>query len=231
MIESIRFILTSVALVVYASHCFAASFQGMLVKITDGDTVEVLHNGRAERIRLHGIDTPEKGQAYGNKAKHFVLDIAAQKIVTVEVKDTDRYGRTVGEVILPDGRSLNRELVREGYAWWYRKYSNDASLGVLEAEARAAGKGLWRDKNPVPPWVWRAAKRNGGRADPQSITLSASSSAKQATSANVYHGNTSSHVFHQSTCKHYNCKNCIKVFSSRAEAISQGYKPCGICKP
>jgi hypothetical protein len=59
----------------------------------------------------------------------------------------------------PDGRSLNRELVREGYAWWYKQYSKDASLGVLEGEARAAKRGLWADQNPVPPWEWRAASR------------------------------------------------------------------------
>ena len=84
-----------------------------------------------------------------------MLQVAAQRTVTVQVVTTDRYGRTVGEVVLPDGRSLNQELVRAGYAWWYRKYSDDAVLEALEAEARGARRGLWAELDPVPPWAWR----------------------------------------------------------------------------
>ncbi|MFA5652732.1 MAG: thermonuclease family protein [Desulfomonilia bacterium] len=138
----------------------AASFSGKLVKVIDGDTVEVLRQGKAQRIRLAEIDCPERGQAYGAKAKQFVLDLAAGQIVSIEERDVDRYGRTIGEVFLPDGRSLNRELVRSGLAHWYRRYSNDASLGVLEAEARAQKRGLWVDENVMAPWEYRAAKRN-----------------------------------------------------------------------
>ena len=137
----------------------AASFSGKVVKVSDGDTIEVMREGRAEKIRLAGIDCPEKKQAFGKAAKRFTLDLAAQKIVTVKVETTDRYGRTVGEVILPDGRSLNRELVRAGYAWWYRKYSSDTTLGLLESEARSGRRGLWADPNPVPPWDWRHGEK------------------------------------------------------------------------
>jgi endonuclease YncB( thermonuclease family) len=77
------------------------------------------------------------------------------KDVTVRVKDRDAYGRLVGEVILPDGRDLNRELVSAGLAWWYRQYSHDQSLGELEREAREAKRGLWLDPNPIPPWEFR----------------------------------------------------------------------------
>ncbi len=78
------------------------------------------------------------------------------KTVTVNVLDVDRYGRTVGEVILPDGQVLNHELVRTGVAWWYHMYApDDATLGQLEADARAAKRGLWADAEPVPPWEWR----------------------------------------------------------------------------
>src|SRR5438094_4600286 len=100
-----------------------ADFSGRVVGVTDGDTIKVMHNGRAEKIRLYGIDCPEKRQAFGTKAKQFTSGQAFGKDVTVQVKDTDRYGRTVGIVILPDGRSLNEELVYQGLAWWYRKYS------------------------------------------------------------------------------------------------------------
>lgn len=133
----------------------AASFTGKVVKVSDGDTIQVLRSGRAEKIRLAGIDCPEKKQAFGQAAKRFTLNLAAQKIVTVEVETKDRYGRSIGEVFLPDGRSLNQELVRAGYAWMYRKYSSDATLAALESEARAARRGLWAEPKPVPPWDWR----------------------------------------------------------------------------
>lgn len=136
----------------------AKSFSGKVVKVSDGDTIQVMHEGKAEKIRLSGIDCPESKQAFGQAAKKFVLEIAAQKTVTVYVETTDRYGRTVGEVILPDGRNLNKELVRAGYAWWYRKYSSDQTLAALEIEARNARRGLWSDPAPVPPWEWRHKK-------------------------------------------------------------------------
>ncbi len=133
----------------------AKSFSGKVVKVSDGDTIQVMHEGKAEKIRLAGIDCPEKKQPFGQAAKKFTSTLVVQKIVTVQVETIDRYGRTVAEVILPEGRSLNRELVRAGYAWWYRKYSKDTSLGSLESGAQAARRGLWSDPNPVAPWDWR----------------------------------------------------------------------------
>jgi endonuclease YncB( thermonuclease family) len=138
---------------------YAASFTGKLVKVLDGDTVEVMHDGKAERIRLAQIDCPEKNQPFGQAAKKYVLDVAAQKVVTVEVETVDRYGRTVGEVFLPDGSNLNKKIVGAGYAWQYKRYSKDPEYGVREAEARAAKLGLWQDMNPVPPWEWRRGQR------------------------------------------------------------------------
>lgn len=133
----------------------SAPFTGKLVRVLDGDTVEVMHADKAERIRLAQIDAPEKGQPFGQAAKQYVLDIAALKIITVEVETTDRYGRTVGEVFLPDGSSLNKQIVGAGYAWQYKKYSKDPAYADIESGARAAGLGLWQDKAPVPPWEWR----------------------------------------------------------------------------
>src|SRR5438128_138901 len=122
-----------------------------------------MHNGKAEKIRLHGIDCPEKGQPFGTKAKQFTSSLAFGKGVTVHVKDTDRYGRTVADVILADGRSLNRELVRAGLAWWYRKYApHDSTLEHLEKGARMAKHGLWADPDPIPPWEWRRGRKGKG---------------------------------------------------------------------
>lgn len=136
-----------------------ANFSGRVVGVTDGDTIKVLHNGKAEKIRLHGIDCPEKAQPFGTKAKQFTSEMVFGKTVAVQVTDTDRYGRTVADVILPDGRVLNRELVASGLAWWYRKYSKDESLGQLEGKARSAKRGLWADPNPMPPWCYRKLKK------------------------------------------------------------------------
>ncbi len=124
--------------------------------VSDGDTITVLHNGIGERIRLHGIDCPEKRQAFGRKAKQFTSTLVFGNTVTVQVMDRDRYGRTVGEVLLPDGRSLNRELVRAGFAWMYRRYApDDETLKQLEHEARGGQRGLWADPHTVAPWEWR----------------------------------------------------------------------------
>ncbi len=117
-------------------------------------------NGKGKRIRLHGIDCPEKRQAFGNRAKQFTSTLVFGKTVTVQFVDRDRYGRTVAEVLLPDGRSLNRELVRAGFAWWYWRYApDDETLAQLEREARGAQRGLWADPHAVPPWEWRIMRK------------------------------------------------------------------------
>nr|NIO21134.1 SNase-like nuclease [Candidatus Aenigmarchaeota archaeon] len=97
---------------------------------------------------------------FGRRAERFTSEWAFRKEVKVQVQTTDRYGRIVGEVILPDGLSLNKQLVYMGLAWWYRKYApNDRTLKALETGARAAKRGLWADKNPIPPWEWRRIGR------------------------------------------------------------------------
>ncbi|MDR4470345.1 MAG: thermonuclease family protein [Nitrospira sp.] len=91
-----------------------------MIRILEDDTIEVLHNGKAERIHLNGIDCPEKQQAFGQKAKQFTSTLVFGKTVMVIPRDTDRYKRIVGDVFLPDGVNLSYELVRAGLAWWYR---------------------------------------------------------------------------------------------------------------
>ncbi len=147
------------ALFLFASPALAEDFTGKVVGVTDGDTIRVLWDKEEIKIRLEGIDCPESHQAFGTKAKQATSELAFGKTVTVQAKGKDRYGRTLGEIILPDGTNLNRELVRSGFAWWYKRYSKDESLGRLEAEARAAKLGLWADPNPVPPWEWRQERR------------------------------------------------------------------------
>ncbi len=142
----------------------AQKFAGKVVKVSDGDTVTVLRDdgetrsakadprSREVKIRLAGIDCPEKEQPFGERAKEFTEEFCLGKKVTVTGKGADRYGRILGEVILPDGRVLNEELLRAGLAWWYRKLApGNFSYEKLEREAREAGRGLW----PAPPWEFR----------------------------------------------------------------------------
>ncbi len=123
--------------------------------MVDGDTIKVLHRGRAERVRLQGIDCPEEGQAFSKRAKKTTAELVAGQEVAVDVRGRDDYGRSLAAVVLADGRSLNEELVRLGLAWWYRRYSTDERLAAAEAEARAVRRGLWRDPHPIPPWEFR----------------------------------------------------------------------------
>lgn len=140
----------------------AEEFTGRVVGVTDGDTLTVLRARQPEKVRLQGVDAPEKRQAYGERATRFTADLAFDRTVTVRATGRDRNGRLLGEVLLPDGRSLNQELVRAGYAWWFRKYSRDGRLGRLEGEARADRRGLWADRAPEAPWDFRG-RRTGAR--------------------------------------------------------------------
>ena len=143
-----------------ASSALAGEFSGQVVSILDGDTIEVLHNNRAERIRLSGIDCPEKGQTYGQKAKHAASALVFGKEVTFQTYGKDKYGRTLAEVLLSDGTNVNTVLVAGGWCWWYPKYARqNKELKRLESEARAAKRGLWADSYPVPPWEWRKRGR------------------------------------------------------------------------
>src|SRR5215475_10706145 len=143
----------------------AEQFTGKVVGISDGDTLKVLREGKAVKVRLYGVDAPEKAQAFGSKAQQSTAALVFQKEVTVHIHTTDQYGRLVGDVLLPDGRSLNQELVKAGVAWWYRPYApNDIMLAQLEAEDRTAKRGLWADAHPVPPWQWRKGQRASSTA-------------------------------------------------------------------
>ncbi len=141
------------------SITFAADFHAKVIHIADGDTITVLNDTNEQiKIRLNGIDCPEKAQAYGNKAKQFTKVLVHKEMVVIQAYGTDRYGRTIADVILEDGRNLSQELVKAGLAWWYYRYSNNRELGQLELDAKLAHVGLWKDKNPVPPWVFRKVK-------------------------------------------------------------------------
>ena len=131
---------------------------GRVVSITDGDTLKILTGTQQVKIRLAEIDTPEREQPWGTRAKQALSDKVFGKDVRVKVVDTDRHGRTVGKIWL-DSRDINREMVREGHAWVYRKCMKDKSLLDDEDHARKEKLGLWSLPDPVPPWKWRKAKK------------------------------------------------------------------------
>lgn len=144
----------------WAAAASPASWSGKVVAVNDGDTLEILQARAAVKVRLHGIDCPERGQPYGARARQAAAALAFGKMVEVRPVTKDRYGRIVAEVLLPDGSSLNETLVRQGYAWWFREYApRDARLRLLEEKARDERLGLWADPNPIPPWLWRKAAR------------------------------------------------------------------------
>ena len=140
------------------------AWSGEVVGITDGDTITVLNSKTLKdvKIRLYGIDTPERGQAFSKKAKQFTSSMVFAKQVEVEPVDVDRYGRTVALVTVSK-RLVNEELVNAGFAWVYTRYCDRPICErwkALEYEAREAKRGLWNDPNAIPPWEFRRKKRN-----------------------------------------------------------------------
>lgn len=142
------------------------AFPGKVVGITDGDTVKILRtDSRIQvKIRLASIDTPEKKQAYGQQAKKFTASLIGNRMVEVKPITKDRYGCTVAYIYC-DGEDINLKIVKNGYAWVYRKYapkpkSKAKIYFAAEDQAREKELGLWADPHPVPPWKWRHRKRN-----------------------------------------------------------------------
>ena len=142
------------------------SFVGEVVGVADGDTVTVLMDNKIQhKIRLAEIDTPEKAQPHGQTAKQALSDYVYRQRVKVEVETTDRYGRIVGWLIrLKDNLNVNQQMVRDGHAWVYTKYSRSRVLRAYEKDAEKNQRGLWalQPDQRIPPWDWRKMKRSGG---------------------------------------------------------------------
>ena len=143
----------------------AAGLSGKVVRVSDGDSITVLDFGNQQhKIRLMGIDAPEKGQPFGTKSRESLSSMVAERHVTVAWQKKDRYGRVLG-VVFADGRDVGLIQIERGFAWHYKAYQRDQSAkdarGYAEAEesARSARRGLWADRKPVPPWEYRQAGR------------------------------------------------------------------------
>ena len=132
-----------------------------VISITDGDTVKVLtHDKQQIKVRLAEIDTPERKQPYGKKAKEALSNMVFGKVVDLRPVTIDRYGRTIGHLFI-NSLNVNKEMVRTGHAWVYRRYMTDKSLIVHEEYARSKGIGLWAlpAGQRIEPWKWRRSKK------------------------------------------------------------------------
>lgn len=129
--------------------------QGKVIRVLDGDTIEVLQDKKPVRIRPANIDAPEKKQAFGRWSANQLKALLAAQPVTVTYTQTDRYGRIIGHVFTTNGTNASRFMVQSGAAWVYERYNVDESLPALQREAQEQKRGLWADANPVPPWEWR----------------------------------------------------------------------------
>jgi endonuclease YncB( thermonuclease family) len=139
----------------FHSSLFAAEIQGKVIRVLDGDTIEVLQEKKPIRIRLLNIDAPEKKQSFGTWSTNQLKNLIAGQAVTVTYTQNDRYGRVLGRVVTMNGTEANRYMVQSGAAWVYERYNTDNSLPALQRVAQEQKRGLWADSNSMPPWEWR----------------------------------------------------------------------------
>lgn len=162
----VKFIcIIGLTLLVAPFSSYAEQLSGRVIKVADGDTVTVLIAGnKQERIRLSGIDAPEKKQLFGNKSKQALADDIFGKTIVVDWNKRDRYKRIVGKVLL-GGEDVNLQQVKRGLAWHYKKYESEqdvtdrSSYANAEYEAQRNRLGLWADPKAIAPWNWRSQKR------------------------------------------------------------------------
>jgi endonuclease YncB( thermonuclease family) len=150
-----------ILLLFFALPAWAGTLTGKIVGISDGDTVTLLDaTNQQHKLRLQGIDAPEKAQPFGQKSKQHLADMIHGKTVTAECGKIDKYRRQVCKIVL-DGRDINLAQIGAGMAWWYRDYAKEQSASdravyeAAETRAKEAKLGLWADAAPVPPWNWR----------------------------------------------------------------------------
>jgi len=149
-----------VLLIAFVCSARAESFEGKVVRITDGDSITVLVDKQQVKVRLLEIDAPESKQPFGRRSKESLAEMCAGKIARVDWTSRDRYGRTLGRVQCA-GLDANSEQVRRGMAWVFDRYVTDRSLYALQEEAKSTRLGLWADTSPIPPWEWRRQRKLG----------------------------------------------------------------------
>ncbi|SJZ90231.1 Endonuclease YncB, thermonuclease family [Cetobacterium ceti] len=147
-------------LMILLMSTYTFALEGKVIKVADGDTITILDHHKKVKVRFYGIDAPEKTQEYGMKSKDILDHLLYGKYVNIDVKDIDQYGRTVG-IVYYKHKNINVEMVKNGNAWWYKRYSKDnMELAAAEIYAKQEKKGLWEGKNPIAPWKYRKLKKD-----------------------------------------------------------------------
>lgn len=220
----VRTLAVVVALGAGAQALAAEVFEGRVVRVTDGDTLSVQRGDDAVTVRLEGIDAPELGQAFGDRATRRLRELSRGQVVTVYHRIADRHGRPIAVVLLPDGRSLSRILVSEGLAWQFREYSNSLDLEALEALARSAKRGLWSEPTPLAPWEFRRLARARAPAGPNQ---------PPERPAGPVHANRRSGIYHLPHCASWSSVSDTnrEVFIDAREAEAKGYRRAKGCDP
>lgn len=233
-IHAFRVLVLGILVLSFTSFALAASFKAKVIHVADGDTITVLTDTRQQiKVRVNGIDCPEKGQAFGSKAKRYTQALVKGERVTIQPYKHDRYGRTIADVLLTDGRNLAHELLKAGYAWWFFKYSDDEHLGQLETKAKRAKVGLWKDRYPMPPWIYR--HRTELFIEPNAPSSSPESSVQMADPTPSFlggvRGNRRSKIYHRPDCPNYHdisVRNRV-LFESAQAAEEAGYRLARNC--
>lgn len=150
-----KFILVFLSIISFRYSYALDSVSAKVIGVKDGDTYVILIAKTQITIRLAHIDCPEKKQAYGQAAKKFGSDFCfGKQVIVISDGKKDRNGRVIGEIFY-NNKCLNKDLVKNGLAWHFKKYSKSVEYSNLELEARKRKIGLWRDKQPIAPWEWR----------------------------------------------------------------------------
>lgn len=189
------------------------TIDGRVTAVADGDTLDIVPTGerRSIRVRVFGIDAPEKGEPFANEARNRARVLAFDKPARMTGVSVDTYGRLVARVRIGDV-DLALDLLSTGLACHYRRYSNDRQQADAEAAAKSRALGFWA----------------AGARKPRCAAGASTSPAPQP-AASGFIGNTSSRIFHAAACPNAGCRNCVRRFSSEQEAIAAGFRPAGDC--
>jgi endonuclease YncB( thermonuclease family) len=196
------------------------TFTAEVVGVSDGDTITVYDGRQQTTIRVEGIDCPDDGADFSQRAKQFTSELVFGKEVRIVGKEMDNYGRLVATVRVGE-TDVSLALVEAGLAWHYKYYSSDPVLAVAETVARAKKIGIWSIPDSVPPWEIR----NPELRQSHGLVSSGGATSRAGAGSLVYHGNSKSHVYHAPGCQHYDCSNCTVLLNSKEEAATQGFRP------
>ena len=155
-----------ITILIWANVAVAEEYNAKVIVVIDGDTLVVWHNNAKVKIRLANIDAPEKNQQFGMDARQAMVGMVFKKQVHIESQAVDKYGRTVALVSV-DGLNVNEEMVKRGMAWEYSSYKPGRVYMALQSEAQQAHRGLWSQRNPIAPWIWRKTHPATNRSSPR----------------------------------------------------------------